>query len=172
MSAAVAKRPFQVNGFTGTIPAELGQLTELSNDFDLSSNILVGTIPDSLGMLTNLGFDNDEPHDCDFILADNRLTGTIPPSLGKLTNLDGTLSLRDLELSGTVPKELGKLTLLSVLDLRNNGHLCGVLDGEIERMNASVLITGTSIGRPCPAKKDGSDQSTNREEGKPTRVSL
>ena len=62
---------------TGTIPAELGGLTNLER-LSLSDNYLTGTIPAELGGLTNLQ---------SLTLYDNYLTGTIPAELGGLTNL-------------------------------------------------------------------------------------
>jgi len=57
-------------GYTGTIPTEIGLMTNLENGFYLSRNALTGTIPTQIGMLTELR--------SDFVLSDNSLTGTIP----------------------------------------------------------------------------------------------
>ena len=51
--AAVTSLGFYSNELTGTIPAELGNLTNLTY-LDLDYNQLTGTIPSSLGNLTNL----------------------------------------------------------------------------------------------------------------------
>ena len=102
-------------GLTGSIPAELGKLTNLDR-LSLFSNQLTGTIPAELGNLTNLEALN---------LGGNRLTGTIPAELGKLTNLDH-LRLGGNDLTGTIPAELGKLTKLEYLMLDVNdltGHI-------------------------------------------------
>ena len=63
------------NKLRGSIPAELGDLTELQT-LDLRSNQLTGTIPGELGELTNLE---------SLVLWSNQLTGTIPAELGDLT---------------------------------------------------------------------------------------
>ena len=62
---------------TGSIPPELGQLTELEY-LSLSDNDLTGPIPPELGQLTKLQELN---------LHSNRLTGPIPPELGQLKAL-------------------------------------------------------------------------------------
>ena len=68
---------FYDNQLTGTIPTQLGQLTELQY-LNLNNNELSGTIPTELRRLTKLtGLD----------LGNNRLTGTIPTQLGQLTEL-------------------------------------------------------------------------------------
>ena len=66
-----------------------------------------------------------------------------------MTKLDGTFSLEGNNLKGSVPDSLGKLSRLEILDLRNNGNLCGPLDDDIEELSADVLISGPSINSPC-----------------------
>ena len=65
------------NGLNGTIPPELGQLTELTG-LDLAENQLRGEVPPELGQLVHLR---------DLKLRDNRLTGAIPLELLTLVNL-------------------------------------------------------------------------------------
>ncbi len=107
------------NNLTGTIPRELGNLTNLQ-ELSLSENSLTGTIPPELGNLTKL----EGLH-----LSENSLTGTIPPKLGNLTKLQG-LTLYDNSLTGTIPRELGNLTNLQVLHLYDNS-LTGTIPPEL-----------------------------------------
>ena len=93
----------------GTIPSELGNLTNLEALF-LWDNQLSGAIPPELGNLTNLEF---------LAIPDNRLTGEMPPELGNLTNLR-ELSLWGNQLTGQIPHSLVNLTRLETLWLLGN----------------------------------------------------
>ena len=65
------------NQLNGTIPTEIGQLTQLVSIF-LSNNNLSGTIPSEIGKLTNL---------IELGLNNNQLDGIIPSEIGQLVNL-------------------------------------------------------------------------------------
>ena len=65
------------NQLTGSIPPEIGNLTNLTY-LNLRSNQLTGSIPPEIGNLTNL---------TELWLKNNQLTGSIPPEIGNLTNL-------------------------------------------------------------------------------------
>ena len=126
------------NNLTGTIPPELGNLTNLEN-LSLMSNELTGTIPPELEALQNL---------TKLALGPNQLTGTIPPELGNLTNLKD-LYLFGSELTGTIPAELGNLTNLETLALSSN-ELTGTIPPELGNLtNLKTLflsvneLTGT-----------------------------
>ena len=94
---------------TGTIPAELGNLTKLTR-LHLNNNELTGPIPPGLGNLTKL---------IELRLQSNELTGPIPAELGALTGLT-RLYLYGNELTGPIPSELGALTDLIDLRLYDN----------------------------------------------------
>jgi len=106
-------------GLTGSIPAELGNLTNLTR-LDLGNNNLSGSIPAELGNLTTLSF---------LDLQKNSLSGSIPAELGNLTRLT-RLHLNDNSLSGSIPTEMGNLTCLSRLYLNNN-NLSGRIPSEL-----------------------------------------
>ena len=105
-------------GLSGTIPAELSSLTELSS-LSLAHNRLTGMVPPELGGLKRL---------YELRLSHNRLAGTIPPELGDLPYLR-ILDLSGNELVGTIPPKLGRLANLSSLVLSEN-RLTGPIPGE------------------------------------------
>ena len=107
------------NNLSGTIPTQLGNLTELILLL-LHANNLSGTIPTQLGNLTNLEF---------LTLEENQLEGAIPTELGNLTKLTD-LYLTDNQLSGAIPTQLGNLTDMDILHLGNN-QLMGAIPNEL-----------------------------------------
>ena len=118
---------------TGTIPAELGSLTNLTHLY-LYRNQLSGKIPSELGSLTNLLRLN---------LSGNQLSGEIPAELGSLTNLT-YLRLHENQLSGKIPAELGSLTNLETLALGGN-QLSGEIPAELGSLtNLEALFLGVN----------------------------
>jgi Leucine-rich repeat (LRR) protein len=103
------------NQLTGTIPPELGNLSNLTH-LGLGDNQLTGTIPPELGNLSHLTHLN---------LAVNQLTGTIPSALENLSNLT-VLYLSSNQLTGVIPSELGNLSNLTELYLNIN-QLTGII---------------------------------------------
>ena len=93
---------------TGTVPSELGELSELRT-LVLSRNYLNGNIPPELGGLTKLSW---------LDLSYNYLSGSIPPELENLTNLR-LLFLSSNRFAGCIPialrsietEDLGNLAL-------------------------------------------------------------
>lgn len=121
------------NNLSGSLPAELGNLTEaiyfrvqgnnisgvippqISNMrnliwLDLAYNRISGQIPSVLGNLTNM---------IDFALASNQLTGQIPPELGNMTALV-SIGLYQNNLTGQIPFTFGRLTQLRTLQIFQN----------------------------------------------------
>ena len=118
-------------GARGSIPGELGQLTNLEY-LSLFDNKLIGSIPGELGQLTNLAYLN---------LSLNELTGSIPSELGNLTNLQ-ELEIRHTSLTGSIPAELGNLTNLTQLWLNNN-NLTGSIPAELGNLTNLQMLTLT-----------------------------
>ena len=117
-SGVVTQLSLGANSLTGTIPAELGNLTNLTMLY-LNNNELVGEIPPELGNLTKLTMLN-LGYNYSFIgrktPKEPGLTGEIPRELGNLVNLT-YLNLGWNNLTGTIPNELGKLTKLRTIFL-------------------------------------------------------
>ena len=89
----------QYNELTGSIPPEIGNLTNLTF-INLGLNELTGSIPPEIGNLTNL---------TRLYLGSNQLTGSIPPEIGNLTNLTYLL-LNDNQLTGLIAESICNLT--------------------------------------------------------------
>ncbi len=130
------------NQLSGTIPSELGNLTNLQT-LHLYDNQLSGAIPTEFGNLANLKWlrlDANELSGAITELGDltnlqgielqnNQFSGVIPLELGNLTNLQG-LMLYNNQLSGSIPSELGSLANLEDLGLTNN-QLSGTIPPEL-----------------------------------------
>ena len=110
---------------SGSIPTEIGNLTNLTW-LDLSTNYFVGSIPAEIGNLTRLTWLN---------LQDNSLTGNIPTELGNLTNLT-RLYLDNNSLTGKIPAELSNLTNLTWLSIERN-RLTGSIPTELSSLARS-----------------------------------
>ena len=113
------------NRLSGSIPAELGSLTQLFHELSLQNNQLSGTIPTQLGSLVLLKEMN---------LSNNALTGTIPTQLGSLAALR-ILNLGQNRLWGSIPTQLSSLTELRQLHLNDN-LLSGVLPAQLNSIAA------------------------------------
>ena len=129
-----------LNGLTGPIPPELGNLSQLKF-LSICSNKLTGPIPPELGnltQLTGLYFDT------------NNLAGSIPPELGNLSNLRGLNLIRN-DLTGSIPPELGNLASLEHLQLYEN-DLTGPIPPELGNLTNldSLMLHNNQLDGPIP----------------------
>ena len=119
-------------GFSGSIPAELGELSRLTR-LILRGNRFTGSIPAELGKLSNL---------TRLDLSDNPwLTGSIPAELGKLSNLEWLTLSGNHGLTGSIPAELGKLSNLTRLNLSDNPGLTGSIPAELGELSNLERLT-------------------------------
>jgi len=126
------------NDFSGTIPKELGNLSNLKRlEISQAPNV-TGPIPSELGNLSNL---------IGLYLNWNDFSGeSIPASFGNLTNLE-YLYMASSNLEGTIPASLKNLTQLYVLGLNYN-KLTGAIPNlraftQLERLDlVSNNLTG------------------------------
>ncbi len=130
------------NNLVGTIPAELGNLTQLQL-LHLQDNELSGEIPAQLGNLTRLQ---------ELDLAANQLTGSIPSALGNLSGLT-VLDLDTNQLSGPIPAQLGNLSNLRKLAISENG-LSGALPVELGNLSnlAELYLWGNEFSGEIPSE--------------------
>ena len=116
------------NGLRGTIPPEIGDLTNLKWLF-LNGNQLSGTIPERITMLNNLE---------DLWLGENQLKGPIPDKMGGLTSLQ-YLAIDDNDISGALPDSMMSLSRLRYLDLGHN-RLSGTIPGDIGGLKSLEVL--------------------------------
>lgn len=124
------------NSLTGSIPAELTNLTKLREFYaGGGGNSLTGAIPAGFGNLTDLRV---------LYLTGNRLTGGIP-DLSR-TRLE-YLNLRGNRLTGPVPSWLGGVATLRRLNLRGNLLAGGIPPelGGLPRLEELLLGAGNAL---------------------------
>ncbi|CDP19860.1 unnamed protein product [Coffea canephora] len=116
------------NHFTGTIPIQINQLTNLRFLY-LSNNSFYGPSPKELMFLTSL---------VELVLELNEFTGSIPTSIGNLTNL----TILANNLSGSILSRIRNLTKLNLLSFAIN-QLSGPLPEEIGKLQSLVELSFT-----------------------------
>jgi len=111
------------NGLNGSIPPEIGYLSNL-NELNLSSNSLVDAdIPSEIGNLSNLTL-------LDLVHA--TFESNIPPEIGNLTQLTNVLLFG---IAGSIPSEFYNLTQLTHLNLQYD-QFTGSISPELGNLTA------------------------------------
>ena len=134
------------NGLTGSLPAELGSLSQLRWLEAAGNSGLTGPIPLELGNLANLEF---------LSLQENWLTDSIPATLGRLANLE-RVWFHENALTGAIPPELGNLSALRILTLGQN-TLSGQVPPEFGNLSSlqELYLGSTMLGGPLPREMSG-----------------
>ena len=128
------------NHLRGTLPAQVGKLTQLER-LNLASNQLTGRIPAELSEMVQLVHLN---------MAENELSGPIPPEIGELTSLSH-VNLKGNKLNGRIPPEIAEIDRLNFLDLVSN-DLTGSLPQEFQQLtNLEHLQFANNSGLCAPA---------------------
>nr|CAB3478666.1 unnamed protein product [Digitaria exilis] len=121
--------------FTGNIPSEIGNLSQLTF-LALNSNKFTGGIPPTLGLLSNLNWLDMSVNQLSgqipvspglnqlvqaqhLIFDHNNFTGPIPASLGQVKSLQ-IIRLDHNKFSGSVPNSIGNLSKLVELSIATN----------------------------------------------------
>jgi hypothetical protein len=135
----------QTNQLTGSIPTQLGNLTNLQV-LNLHRNRLTGPIPSQLGNLASLVY---------AALNANQLTGSIPTELGSLTSIQ-SLFLDENRLTGAIPTQLGSLTSVHDLDLDFN-QLSGAVPTELASLSElqNLELQGNQLSGSIPSELGG-----------------
>ena len=130
-----------IETLSGTIPAALGNLTELVQ-LIISDNHLSGSVPESMSKLTKLS---------QLFLSYNRLSGSLPSSLSALENV-GALMLQCNDLTGALPAlpfdkikicdanhQVGLGSNCSASGRTDNTFSCPLPDGAAEHCHAKCV---------------------------------
>ena len=138
----VATLQLEFTNLNGSIPSELGNLSELTS-LNLNSNELSGSIPSELGNLSKL---------TELFFKFNQLSGSIPSELGNLILLT-RLNLNVNQLSGSIPSELGNLIQLRSLALNNN-QLSGSIPSELRNLTqlTSLFLNTNELNGSIPSE--------------------
>lgn len=115
----------------GTLPSEIGNLTELKNLQIIFNNNLTGDIPIEIGNLLKLEV---------LSFWNNNLTGTIPSEIGNCSNLIDLL-LDDNQLTGNIPQTFENFDKLRTFWVNGNqlsGTIPDIFSNWSELVNFSI----------------------------------
>lgn len=136
---------FSGSNFTGGIPSQIGNMSNLS-DIRMFNSKLSGMLPSSIGNITKLTY---------LSLYSNSLTGSIPTTFGNLVLLTD-LKLANNQLSGVVPVELSTCVKLKSLELHGNAlsdYQAGAISIAMPDLKGVYMMTqsGTSTATGLPS---------------------
>lgn len=112
------------NNLSGVLPAEIGNLQELTS-FNVNSNNIGGSIPESIGNLLKLQ---------DFSAEYNKLGGTIPESIESLKSLLA-FRITNNSIEGAIPESVGRLTNL-ISFMANSNKFNGAIPETVSNLKS------------------------------------
>jgi len=139
----VTKLDFYDNNLTGTLPPEIGDLTDLQYLSFFIGNSINGTLPPEVGNLTELRVLSFEY---------NNFTGEIPASYANLTKLRG-FWFNNNQLSENVPDFLSTLNSLVFIDVSYNNF-----QGDLPDLTGLPILRYVNINNNHFYSSDFSDQ--------------
>ena len=125
----------QGNNFTGALPAELGQMTELTDLYVDQNASMSGSIPHEIGNLKKLQRIN---------ISQSGIGGEIPAELGQCEELLQFMAFK-CNLSGTLP-DIWDLPKLQTVMLHTNPGLTGNLPSSLSKLKP--IVKGTTVTAP------------------------
>lgn len=127
------------NNLSGTIPQEIGSVSKLQIQLNLSCNSLHGEIPSSISGLTTLEI---------LDLSNNNLTGEVPSSLIAMGSLT-LLNISNNRLTGVLPKFPNSPKHLIIIDTGNPGLSTGQSGSapapSARKKISAILIIGVAV---------------------------
>ena len=123
----------QGNNFTGALPAELGQMTELTDLYVDQNTTMTGSIPREIGNLKKLQRLN---------ISQSGIGGEIPVELGQCEELLQFMAFK-CQLSGTLP-DIWDLPKLQTFMVHTNPGLTGKLPASLGKLK-KIATAGPSI---------------------------
>jgi Leucine-rich repeat (LRR) protein len=148
----VQRMNLEGNGLNGTIPAEMGNLTQMRH-LEIGRNNISGEIPIEFWNMFRLER---------LALERQPISGQLPPQIGNLTNLQ-RLYLDGMQLSGDIPEELWGLSSLQRLYLDQN-EFTGQIPAEIGNLTnlQRLYLNDNYFTGPFPAEVWGLHQHMER----------
>ena len=134
-----------LNTIGGTIPSELGLLTKLTRMFQLYSNEFSGSLASEFGQLTKIT--------AYFSVRGNKLTSTLPSELGQLSALKSNFNVYNNEFTGTVPSQLGAFTGLGQRFQLYTNSFSGVIPSELGNCHQLKMLdlSENKLTGTCPS---------------------
>lgn len=128
------------NQLTGSIPSQLGQMTQLEVLWLHANSGLTGRLPTEIGLMSSL---------VDFSAVATSISGTLPSELGFLSSSLEVLMHDNSQLTGSIPTQVGLLSGLRMLYLNHN-QLTGSIPTDLGGLTAMFdiglevnVLTGT-----------------------------